>query len=154
MGMVRQIRDALSLLDPAHAAEYRARTERYLAELSALDAEYRTALQDLHQRTFIAYHAGYDHLAARYGLTELAVLKGSGDTEPSPARVAEVIRAAKRLGVKAVFAEPQFPERAARLIAEEAGIGVAHLDPTGQKASDTYLTVMRENLRQLAAALR
>jgi zinc transport system substrate-binding protein len=154
MDMVRQIRDALAKLDPPHADEYGARTERYVAQLAALDAEYRKALKDLPRRTFIAYHAGYDHLAARYGLTQLAVLRGSGDTEPSPARVAEVIRTAKRLGVKAVFAEPQFPERAARLIAEEAGIGVARLDPTGQKESDTYLTVMRENLRQLAAALR
>jgi ABC-type Zn uptake system ZnuABC Zn-binding protein ZnuA len=154
MGMVRQIQDALEQIDPAHAAEYRGRAERFGAELESLDAEYRSRLGPLPQRTFIAFHAGYDHLAARYGLQQMAVLKGSGQAEPSPARVAEVIRTARRLRVKAIFAEPQFPERAARLIAEEAGIVLARLDPTGQRESDTYLAVMRENLRQLEAALR
>jgi len=152
--MVRQIRDSLSGLDPAHSAEYSDRADRYLAELATLDTEFRSTLGNLPQRTFIAFHAGYEHLAARYGLKQLAVLQGPGDVEPSPARVAEIIRAARRLGVRAIFAEPQFPERAARLIAEEAGIRVARLDPTGRREPDSYLDLMRENLRQLAEALR
>jgi zinc transport system substrate-binding protein len=154
MGMVSQIRDALIGLDPAHAAEYRERTERYLAELTRLDADYRAALSGLPQRTFIAFHSAFDHLAARYGLAQLAVLQGSGQSEPSPARLAEMIREARRLKVRAIFAEPQFPERPARLIAEEAGIGVARLVSEGGKVDDTYLGFMRENLAQLAAALK
>jgi zinc transport system substrate-binding protein len=154
MGMVRQIRDALAGIDPAHGAEYGARTEHYLAELQSLDEAYRTALGGVSQHTFIAFHSAFDHLAARYGLIQLTVLKGSGQSEPSPARVAEIIRTARRLRVKAIFAEPQLPDRAARLIAEEAGIGVARLVSEGAQPGDTYLGFMRENLRQLVSALR
>jgi ABC-type Zn uptake system ZnuABC Zn-binding protein ZnuA len=154
MEMVRQVRDALVAADPARAAAYRERADRYLAELAALDADYRQALGDLPARTFIAFHAAYDHLAARYGLTQVAILKGFGDVEPTPARVAEVIHIARRLRVRAIFAEPQFPWRSAQLIAEEAGIGVAILDPLGQSEAATYLGIMRENLRQLVQALR
>jgi zinc transport system substrate-binding protein len=154
MAMVRQVRDALIEARPAGAAEFRDRAERYLAELALLDADYRRELGALQSRTFVAFHAGYGHLAARYGLTEVAILRGAGDVEPSPARVAEVIRTVRRVGARAIFAEPQYPQRAARLIAEEAGAGLAILDPLGQSEDATYLGLMRENLKQLAAALR
>ena len=84
----------------------------------------------------------------------MAILKGAGDAEPSPARIAEVIRTARRLKARAIFAEPQYSQRAARLIADEAGAGLALLDALGQNDQATYLDLMRENLRQLAEALR
>jgi len=154
MAMVSQIRDALVELMPGHAPEFRERAMRYLAQLETLDRAYRETLEPLPRRTFIAFHAGYGHLAARYGLREVAILKGLGDGEPSPARIAEVIRTARRLKARAVFAEPQYPRRAAQLIAEEAGAGLALLDALGQREGMTYLELMRENLRQLEAALR
>jgi zinc transport system substrate-binding protein len=154
MEMVARIRDALAEAAPAHAAEFRERAARYLADLAALHRDYEQALRPLPQRTFIAFHAGYGHLAARYGLREVAILRGIGDAEPSPARIAEIIRTARLVRARAIFAEPQYPARAARLIAEEAGAGLAILDGLGQREDITYLELMRENLRQLVAALR
>lgn len=154
IAMVRQIQDALGEAMPEHGAEFHERAERYVGELEALDRAYRDTLQPVKQRTFIAFHSGYGHLAARYGLEEVAILRGIGDAEPSPARIAEVIRTARRLKARAIFAEPQYPLRAARLIADEAGAGLAVLDGLGQRDGATYLELMRENLKQLAAALR
>lgn len=154
MEMVVHIRDALSQLRPQWRDEFHHRARLYLSDLGELDREYRHILSPLPNRTFIAFHAGYHHLAERYGLTEVAILKGVGDTEPSAARIAEIIRTARRLKARAIFAEPQYPQRAAQLIAEEAGAGLAILDGLGQREGITYLDLMRENLNQLAAALK
>jgi zinc transport system substrate-binding protein len=152
--MVARIRDALGAARPEHAETFSARAAHYTAKLHALHREFQDALTPLRQRTFIAFHAGYGHLAARYGLEEVSILKGLGESEPSPARIAQVIRTARRIQARAIFTEPQFNQRAARLIAEEAGTGLAVLDALGQRGGMTYLELMRENLKQLTAALR
>ena len=57
--------------------------------------------------------------------------------------------------VTAVFAEPQYPESAANIIAEESGIRVWLLDPvvTGPDDKDAYLDAMEQNLQVLEEAL-
>ena len=57
--------------------------------------------------------------------------------------------------VKALFAEPQYPNRAAETIARETGAKVYTLDPivTGELDKDAYETKMRENLATLLEAL-
>ena len=63
-------------------------------------------------------------------------------------------------GVKALFAEPQFPDKSARVIARESGVEVYELDPvvTGpsdpREARGAYLRAMENNLAVLERALR
>ena len=54
-----------------------------------------------------------------------------------------------------MFAEPQYPESAANIIAEESGIRVWLLDPvvTGPDDKDAYLDAMEQNLQVLEEAL-
>ncbi len=152
--MVERLGEVLASLDPAHAGDYRANAARFRAELATLDGEYRNALSRVSQRTFFVLHPGYGHLARRYGLRQEAVVKGLGEFEPSPARVAAVIRAVRRLGVRVIFAERPVSAAAARTIAEEAGIRVATLDPLGGADNRGYLATMRGNLAALTSALR
>ena len=57
--------------------------------------------------------------------------------------------------VAAVFAEPQYPESAADIIASESGIRVWTLDPvtTGPNDKDAYLNAMEQNMETLVQAL-
>jgi zinc transport system substrate-binding protein len=150
---VEMIRDALARADPAGAAAYRANAGRYVAALRALDAEIRAAVATFTQRKFIAFHAAWAYFARDYGLEQAAVIERTPGREPSPAEMAGIIRTARAVGVKAIFAEPQFPATAARVIAEESGASVLLLDPLG-KPSETYLELMRANLAQISKALR
>jgi zinc transport system substrate-binding protein len=150
---VEMIRDVLVRADPAGSDTYRGNAERYIGQLRALDAEVRATVATFSQRKFIAFHAAWAYFARDYGLEQAAVIERTPGREPSPAEIAGIIRTARAIGAKAIFAEPQFPPSAARVIAEESGAAVLLLDPLG-KPPDTYLGLIRSNLAQISKALR
>lgn len=152
---VGHIRDALIQADSAHTDDYRSNAEEYTAELRALDGEIANEVASWSNRQFIAFHPAWVYFAQRYDLMQAAVIEESPGREPSPAEVAQIIETAKRIGAKAVFAEPQFSSKAAQTIAEEGDAQVFFLDPLGSSLDDpNYLGLMRHNVAQMARALR
>ena len=152
---VEHIRDALILADPAHAEGYRSRTEAYVSQLQTLDREVAAEIGTWSSRQFIAFHPAWAYFARHYGLEQAAVIERSPGREPSPAEVAAIVETAKRIGAKAIFAEPQFSAKAAQAIAEESGAAVLFLDPLGSSLDDpSYLNLLRYNVSQMAKALR
>jgi zinc transport system substrate-binding protein len=151
---VQMIRDTLIRADPAGADLYRTNAARYIGKLHALDREIRAAVATFSQRAFIAFHPAWAYLARDYGLREAAVIESTPGAEPSPAQIARVIRMAKTIGAKAIFAEPQFPTQAAQVIAAESGAQVLFLNPLGLPPHYAYLDLMRYNLAQMRKALR
>jgi len=155
MLQVRHVSDALTQVDPSHAAEYRANTAAYLKQLEALDTEIAAEVAGWRHHEFIAFHPAWVYFARRYGLQQVAVIEKSPGREPSPAEVVAIVEAARRIGARAIFAEPQFSSKAASTIAEESGARVVFLDPLGGSVlSQTYVDLMRYNLAQMASALR
>jgi zinc transport system substrate-binding protein len=151
---VEHIRSALLQANPAHAADYRANAESYIAELRELDQEIANEVATWSSRQFIAFHPAWVYFARRYGLEQAAVIERSPGREPSPAEVAQIVETARRIGARAIFAEPQFSPRAAQTIAEESQVQVLFLDPLGSSLDDpSYLNLMRYNLAQMAKAL-
>jgi zinc transport system substrate-binding protein len=155
MVQVRRVSDALITVDPAHAAEYEANTARYLNQLERLDAEIAAEVARWQHHAFIAFHPAWVYFARRYGLEQAAVIEKSPGREPSPAEIAAIVQTARRIGARAIFAEPQFSPKAATTIAEESGARVVFLDPLGGSLhSQTYVDLMRYNVAQMASALR
>jgi zinc transport system substrate-binding protein len=163
MVQVRHLRDALIEADPAHKGGYEANAEAYLAELEALDEEIAAQVATWSSREFIAFHPSWVYFAQRYGLVEAAVVERTPGREPSPAELAEIIETARRIGAKAIFAEPQFSPKAAETIAAESGALVLFLNPLGgplRQAQDgadgpiSYLEMMRYNVAQMEKAMK
>jgi ABC-type Zn uptake system ZnuABC Zn-binding protein ZnuA len=150
---VKKIRDALIQADPGGAEIYRDRADRYIQQLIDLDREIREVVAGFRSREFISFHAGYDYFARRYGLEQVAVVERTPGREPSPNEIAAIVRTAKEFGVRAIFAEPQFPPKAARVIAEECGAQVLFLNPLGSPPDYAYIDMMRANLRELERGL-
>jgi zinc transport system substrate-binding protein len=151
---VGHIRDALIQADATHADDYRANAGRTIAELQALDQEIAKEVTTWSNRQFIAFHPAWVYFARRYGLIQAAVIEESPGREPSPADVARIVETAKRIGAKAIFAEPQFSPKAAQTIAGESGAEVLFLDPLGSSLDDpSYFGLMRYNVAQMARAL-
>ena len=73
--------------------------------------------------------------------------------EPSPREIAAIVKTAREVNVKVIFAEPQFPPKAAQVIAEECGAEVLFINPLGDPPDFVYLDTMEKNLHQLARAL-
>lgn len=155
MVQVGHIRDALVRADSAHAAMYRENATRFLSELENLDREIIAEVEGWRSRQFIAFHPAWVYFARRYGLEQAGVIEASPGREPSPVELARIVQTAKRIGARAIFGEPQFPSKAAEIIAHESGAQVLFLDPLGSSLKDRgYIAMMRYNVAQMASALR
>ena len=146
----------LGEVDPANAADYQQRAAALVTELATLDQAYEKGLASCDRRTFITAHAAFSYLAERYKLEQVSIAGLSPDTEPSPARVAEVQRIAKEKGVTTIFYETLTSPAVARSIAGDLGLRTDVLDPieglTDQSRGKDYIAVMTANLAALRTA--
>lgn len=137
---------ALAALDPAGAEGYRARAEATRADLDRLDRELSALLAPFRGRAFLAAHPAWPHFAARYGLRMAGSIEPAPGREPSPRQLRALIDEARAGGFDVLFTEPQFPESAARAIAEDARLRIGLLDPIGGvPGRATYFEMMRFN---------
>lgn len=150
---VEAIRDALSRADRIHADVYKANARAYIEKLRRLDADIRARVGAFKTKGFVAFHPAWVYFARDYGLEQAAVIERSPGREPSPSEVADIVKVARSLKAKAIFAEPQFSPKAAEVIAEEADAKVLMLDPLGKPPNYDYIRTMRGNLDQMAKAL-
>jgi zinc transport system substrate-binding protein len=156
---VAAILRGLRAVDPAGAEQYAQNAARFQAELEALHRRYAATLRDCRRRTFITTHGAFAYLARRYGLRMIAITGLSPEAEPSPARLRELVREARRHGVRVVYTETLLSPRLAETLAREVGARTRVLNPLEgltpeeRRAGRTYLTVMAENLQHLAEGL-
>lgn len=157
--LVNNIAEQLAAVDSANAQRYRSNAAEYVQKLSALSARMHQALDSLPNKNIITFHEAFPYFAAEFNLNIVGVIEREPGTEPSPRELAEMIDKIKEWKVKALFAEPQYPSRAADTIARETGAKVYFLDPgvTGEAkpdAFDDYLRLMDGNTRTLVEALK
>lgn len=116
------------------------------------------ALKDIGSRDIVTFHEAFPYFAQEFGLNIVSVIEREPGTEPTGPELGETIEIINSLGVKAIFAEPQYSARAAETIAAETGAKVYLLDPlvTGPKDADpnSYVDTMERNLQTLIEALK
>ena len=118
----------LTEADPAHASDYAAGAAALRADLTTLDADFRTGLDSCTRAEFVTTHAAFGYLARRYGLTQIAVSGLSPDAEPSPARIAEVQSEAREHDVTTIFYETLVSPAVAESIADDLSLATDVLD--------------------------
>ena len=138
--MVRNIYKGLAALDPKNEEYYRRNMEAYIDELRELDAEIRNILGNLSIRRFMVYHPAWRYFAREYNLTQIPVEKEG--KEPTAQGMIALVNQARRLGVKVIFASPEFDRKKAEAIAESFGGRIIFVDPLAKD----YV----ENLREVA----
>jgi len=149
----------LAAADPARAAIYQKNAADYVATLDRLGARMHAALDGLPHRNIITFHEAFPCFAREFGLTIVGVVEREPGSEPSAQELAQTIRLVRSSGVRAIFAEPQYPSKSADIIRRETGVAVASLDPavTGDldpaTARPSYCKAMERNLAALAQAL-
>ena len=152
----RGIAERLGAADPSGAAAYRAGADAFIAELTSLDADFRTGLSGCRTSVFLTTHAAFGYLARAYGLTQLAIAGVSPEDEPSPQRLGELAQAARDHGLTTVFFETLVSPAYATTLADDLGLRTDVLDPvegiTPASRGTDYLAVMRANLAALRTA--
>ena len=111
--------DTLSAIDRDHAATYAANLESFKKEMDALQAELSQKLAPYKGRIFYVYHSAYTYFAARFGLVQKSI--ETGEKEPTPAKLRELVNEAKQDKVKTIFIQPEFPASGAKRVAEAIG---------------------------------
>jgi len=155
MKQVENIASGLSTIDPAHADLYRKNAEAYCARLEALRKQMHEALKDAKSRDIVTFHEAFPYFAKEFDLNIVTVIEREPGSDPSARELAETINIVRKSGVTALFAEPQYPAKAADSIAQETGAKVYTLDPavTGPMEPDAYIRIMSRNLVELNKAL-
>ncbi|WP_444659570.1 metal ABC transporter substrate-binding protein [Caproiciproducens sp. R2] len=153
---VSNIEKGLAQADPQNAEAYRKNAQSYMAELSVLRDKMHSELSHITNRDIITFHEAFPYFAEEFDLNIVSVVNREPDSQPSARELAETIRLIRGSGVKAVFAEPQYPKSAANIVANESGVKVYSLDPavTGENSKNAYLDAMESNLKTLEEALK
>jgi zinc transport system substrate-binding protein len=151
----RRIAQALIRVDPDHRATYESNLHGYLGELEGLHREIQARVTRFRIREYVCFHPAYAYFSQRYGLREVGVIELSPGREPSPRHLQGIVAAIRKHRIRVVFAEPQLSARVAEVIAREAGVSVAFLDPLGGRPpyGSDYIRMMRHNLEVLEKAM-
>ena len=131
-------------------------TDAYLFELRQLDLEIKNTVKTFVKKDIITFHSAFQYFAKRYGLRQAAVFETTPGKEPTPADLKNIIETVDRLGIKALFAEPQFSPKIVETLANDLNIEVRILNPieNGDINVDSYIGFMQKNLEELKLALQ
>ena len=163
--LVQKISDGICEIDPDNAALYEANTAAYLEKLTALDAEYRAAVEAAPVKTLLfGDRFPFRYLTDDYGLEYYAAFAGcSAETEASFETVTFLARKVDELGLKTVMTVDGSDQKIAQTIIsssknQDAVIRVLDSMQTATSkdvaAGKTYLSTMTENLAVLKEALQ
>lgn len=128
---------------PAFAKDFDEGYGAFVQEVRDTDREIRSILAGRDGGSFFVFHPSWGYFAHDYGLEQIPVEVGG--REPTPGELARMIRMARDKNASVVFIQPQFSDRAARIIAESVQAKVVTLDPLAEN--------WRENLLKAARAM-
>jgi len=148
--IVATVAQRLSSVDPAGAPTYAANAAALQDRLTALDEQWTAGTATCANRDLVVSHEAFGYLAERYGFTQVGISGLSPDTEPSPAKIAEVADFVRANEVTTVYYETLVDPKVAETVAQETGASTAVLDPLeglAEGSSGDYISVMEKNLQ-------
>ena len=148
------IKEVINNLSDDCATETSDNYQSLVQNLTQIDVDYRDELSQCQSKTMVVSHEAFGYLAKAYDLEQIAVAGLDPESEPSAARISEIIAIAKEKKVSAVFTEENANPAVANILAKEIKVGVLVLNPIELKpASLDYLTEMQQNLLNLSQGL-
>ena len=153
--MMRHITEALIKVDPAHASEYRDNQAAYLRQLDQLQKELTERLKTITDRRILVYHPAWPYFARRFGFRILDEIVTQAGAEPSAHHLQELISRIRKEGIRVIVSEPQMNSKIPDVLARETGARIVVLSPLpgAMPGTETYLSLLRYNVMQLANAL-
>jgi zinc transport system substrate-binding protein len=142
--MAREMAAALGHVRPDATEWFQANLQELELHLARIDADVAALLAPCRGATFYVFHPAFGHFAARYGLQQRAI--EAGGHEPGSRHMAEIISEARAAGVRTIFVQPQFSQRAAGSVARSVGAEVVLVDPL-PAVYDTGIYELAETLR-------
>jgi len=149
------IAERLARLDPAGAAEYRARAAAFRADWEPRVVAWQARLAPAAGRRLVTYHKQWEYFAQRFGLRIVDYIEDRPGIPPSPRHVGELVDRIEAGGVAlVVFADINHPEVPEKLAAR-AGCRTLALpqSPGSRDGTATLVTWFDTLVGALAGAL-
>jgi zinc/manganese transport system substrate-binding protein len=153
--MAQNIFNALSYADPADKEYFAANLKTFDDHLTDAEKKWNAEMAPFAGAKFIPYHESWSYFARAYKLGIPTTIEAKPGFVPSPARVEEVIKIAKREKVRLIVTEPYYDVSVARLVAEQAGIPYLNLtiDVGGNPEQKDYISMIDYIVSQFVKAL-
>ena len=157
---VRNIAQALARLDPAHAADYRARAAAYTKQIQAVDewARQEMAAVPSGKRRVLVSHDSLQYIAKAYDIVLVSVNGWTNKSEPSAAELEKLAQQIRAEHTRALFLDSITDPRAMQRIAGETGAVIAGtlyadaLSPAAGEAG-SYIEMLRHDVQTLKAGM-
>jgi zinc transport system substrate-binding protein len=108
----------------------------------------------------IVSHQAFGYLARDYGLVQMPMMGIAAESEPTSKDLMEISEFVKEHDVQYIFTEQLLSDALARTLADDLGVATLPLHPleglTPEEVnrSETYISIMEQNLLQLIKALQ
>ncbi|MDY6263426.1 MAG: metal ABC transporter substrate-binding protein [Fibrobacter sp.] len=164
--LVKNLAEAVAKLDTANASEYHMNAALYVAKISALDAQYRAAVDSANFKTILfGDRFPFRYLVDDYGIKYFAAFVGcSAESEASFETVAFLANKMDSLALPAIFTIDGSNGKIARAIldaskkSKEVAVltlnSMQSVTDAQMQAGADYLSIMRENLEVLKKAIK
>lgn len=138
------IADSLVSMFPEHRECYLLNAKRLLREMEELNLSLEKTLSPIAGSTFLISHPSLGYFCKDYQLFQLSV--ETDGKEPLPKDLSRILALAREKNVKLMVVQKDYPDKGAKIIAEQLQIPIYYFDP--------YQSNYIENLRELANMLR
>jgi zinc/manganese transport system substrate-binding protein len=152
----RTLADALSRVDPDHAADYARGADDLEARLRAMTAELLERLAPAAGRQVVVYHRTWSYFLERFGLRKLAEVESKPGIAPGPQHIAQLAEKMRAEAVGLVLLETYSNVATAERLAELAGGRTVLLaqDVDAIPEVETYAALFEFNVEALLRAWR
>ncbi len=160
---VKNIRDAVTEIDPDHTAVYAARADLYRLQLKSLNLWIGKQVGQIpaERRILVSHHDAFEYFCRAYNFTAISPKGWTTEelTGMNPQKIPEIVAQIREQGVKSVFIETTLNRELVEQIAREAGVeigGELYSDAMGAQgtAGESYIGMMRENVLTIVGALK
>lgn len=155
-----KVKNTLVQKDQAHAVDYEKNYTQLATDLEQLDKEFKDMVTQAPKKEFMVSHSAFSYMAKRYGLEQVSISGVNPSDEPSTAELKSLVEHIKEHNISYVLFETLVSPKVAEVIAKEAGVKTATLNPLegltedDVKAGRDYLSIMRDNMNTLKTALQ
>jgi ABC-type Zn uptake system ZnuABC Zn-binding protein ZnuA len=146
---------ALTALDPAGAATYKANVTAFGSALDAKMKAWTARLAPFAGRQIVTYHPTWRYFARRFNLKADTFLEPKPGIPPSPPHLAKVMQKMQAEGIRILLVEPYQPRKTAQAVASRTGavlVEVAQF-PGALPGTATYLDLLDVVVDHVAQAL-
>ncbi len=122
--------NALIKADSKNRELYLKNLQKFLNKIEISKKDIEGKLSKLKNRKFITFHPSWGYFAKEFNLKQIAIeINGK---EPSPKELIKIIKTAQKINPKAIFAEPEFSDKSANIIAKELKSKVIKISPLNE----------------------